>query len=799
MASTGEDAIANDTAKLSISNDQFPPPLSRPVEDPSPIEPSRASRTIVEDVTEQFAKASAALTTGQLVKDEHFTLFESVGALEIMDPKMDSGYLAPGESLEDDYDIMRELLPEEVLGIMDQLLGHEMAWHMGHPLSQTLFTSLYLDRLLWPEPKGLGDATFSRTQADAHGGPLLHVVLRAYCVGLVKTCDFVHKRIGVESCYEEEDFVTHLYNRSLLSDFSQRDVSVLLHEALVWLEEHGKHMGENLRNALQLRLDFRSQFLKAVAADFNSIQDRPNIHWSQCSALLLSLEKSAKLGKKVEEAFSVKIQRKLASTIPPRPIVNISFDDAMAQLKRLCVDGNDVQQILEYHGVSNMLNFVWMMQSRKPQPSVYIRALLQSFLFEDLKILGQMSVKQMIFDDLAEIVLPADMLIDPQNSEVELPSDPRFQISRRMDEFVQRAAQCYIDFLRAMCQNRCRIRRTLCHTIVDFDNLQLDAEEIDNELRIYTKEEPIIDRKISDDPIYAFPLSSWAYYYKLQQMEWIVQLGFELDVYRDDELASMYWYLQHLIQTRVHHLSRIRGFTTRRLARLSKPTRAQKDAFASSLSFINVSMLEASATQGFADALSCLYTVFLRLSLLPAPFPLASHPYSTDALRFDLRMKPFLLIGLPSVPEYATLSALVAQPHEPTTRILAAADTAVSRARKDWELLSKMDARVARVEGVGNEWSASIKNALRSGIATSIAISTLRKSLTADAAATTASTTTTTTTTTAPAPSTTSSSSPSSSSDSKPTLHLDPNLTVEIPPPGKRYHEWWIVPRVVKA
>ena len=42
-----------------------------------------------------------------------------------MDPKMDSGFVTPGESLEDDYDVMRTLLPEEAIGIMDQLLCYE--------------------------------------------------------------------------------------------------------------------------------------------------------------------------------------------------------------------------------------------------------------------------------------------------------------------------------------------------------------------------------------------------------------------------------------------------------------------------------------------------------------------------------------------------------------------------------------------------------------------------------------------------------------------------------------------------
>ena len=43
---------------------------------------------------------------------------------------MDSGYLGPGENhaqaLEDDYDVMRGLAPEEVVGIMDELLCHEV-------------------------------------------------------------------------------------------------------------------------------------------------------------------------------------------------------------------------------------------------------------------------------------------------------------------------------------------------------------------------------------------------------------------------------------------------------------------------------------------------------------------------------------------------------------------------------------------------------------------------------------------------------------------------------------------------
>lgn len=44
-----------------------------------------------------------------------------------MDPKMDTGFLRPGETMEDEYDVSRGLLPEECLGIMDQILCLEVS------------------------------------------------------------------------------------------------------------------------------------------------------------------------------------------------------------------------------------------------------------------------------------------------------------------------------------------------------------------------------------------------------------------------------------------------------------------------------------------------------------------------------------------------------------------------------------------------------------------------------------------------------------------------------------------------
>jgi N-alpha-acetyltransferase 35, NatC auxiliary subunit len=150
-----------------------------------------------------------------------------------MDPKMDSGFLQPGETLEESYDALAPLLPEEVIGIMDQLLSYEMAWHTGYPLSQTLFTSVHIDKLLYPESRVLEEAQFYRgfVPDEKRPGVLLEV-LRAYCLALIKCCDFVIAKIAGREYFEEEDFCTHTYNRVLFvqvpMDVFQRELNAAM-------------------------------------------------------------------------------------------------------------------------------------------------------------------------------------------------------------------------------------------------------------------------------------------------------------------------------------------------------------------------------------------------------------------------------------------------------------------------------------------------------------------------------------------------------------------------------------------
>ncbi|KAJ5861262.1 uncharacterized protein N7529_008572 [Penicillium soppii] len=736
--------------------------------------PRIAQPAIPRDITAEFTEAASKLSTGRLVKDETFTLFEAVGALEIMDSKMDSGYIAPGENLaqalEDDYDVRRPLTPEEVVGLMDQLLCHEVAWHKGHPLSQTLFTSIYLDRLLWPVPRTIEDARFDRIPSES---PLVSLVLRAYCLALVKACDIVHVRVSTEYYYEEEDFVSQLYNRNLLSAFDISHFHHLLDQATAWLAETAD-IDEKLKDAIRCRLVFRHEFLSALDQDLEILENRSTQNFESCVSQLGPLTESVSLGKPVPEAFSLKIQRKLASTVPPRPMVQITSDDALAHLKRLCQDAIDMQQMLDYRGPSNFKTAVWTLLSRKPQPSIYIRCLLQALIVSNMTILGAVPVKQFLYDELAELVLPANILLEANTDEVEMPSDPRFQIAQKMEGFLKRFSQPFVDTVRCACLNRCRIRRTLCHTIVDWDNLQMEAEELDLELRTLSAEPPLQFQ--GGEPTWSFPLSSWAYHQKLVQFRLILQMGFELSIYSPEELPGMYWYLSHICSTHLGHIDRIRTFTVaaRKRDLISTDTRAgnsSQKAAAFHRSFHTLERLTTHiiAVDAFAIALHALYVVLARHNVLPIA---SSSPqaYSSDRLRYEIRMKPFIPITLPELVPYEEYQREAALEGDSDTTILERASKAITEARKAWEanlangafIDDPSDSTSTSPLAIEGDWKRDAKDTMRACIGTSVAIEVVKKALAA-------------------------------STESKPL-----NLEVIVPDVGSkaRWHDYWVVPQV---
>lgn len=104
---------------------------------------------------------------------------------------------------------------------------------------------------------------------------------------------------------------------------------------------------DDMKEALTARLIFRHKFLKTVeVADLRSSDAK--MYWREMLLLIPALRSSSKLAKSAPQSFSVKLQRKLASTVPPRPIVELSQQSAYEHLERMCKDGEVAVDILDY-------------------------------------------------------------------------------------------------------------------------------------------------------------------------------------------------------------------------------------------------------------------------------------------------------------------------------------------------------------------------------------------------------------------------------------------------------------------
>jgi len=139
-----------------------------------------------------LATAAGDLRSGELVHVAGFSLFHSMNALQIMDPKMDVGVNAA--SLRTARELVSlgraplDLSDEDATYVFDALLACEATWHRGQALATTVHTCLYVH---------------DRERLEA--APSL--VVRAYLEATRSAVATVRHAVQCGDIYEEEDFV----------------------------------------------------------------------------------------------------------------------------------------------------------------------------------------------------------------------------------------------------------------------------------------------------------------------------------------------------------------------------------------------------------------------------------------------------------------------------------------------------------------------------------------------------------------------------------------------------------------
>jgi hypothetical protein len=488
-------------------------------------------------------------------------------------------------------------------------------------------------------------------------------------------------------------------------------------------------VNDALRSAIVSRLKFRQDFLRAL--DLDHPLEHMSSSWSPVLAGMTTIKATHQLGQSVPGAFSTKMQRRLASTVPPRPIVEFDFKDALELLEHICVDCEEAtrfinlpQDPLEYQ------SFLWTFASRSPAPLVYSRSYLSTLLFHP-EILN--TAVSLPLADIKTLVFPASPILDPVNWTLSpprnplLPKPPRLQLAMLIDEFVDRSGQPYLDLWVALGQNRCRLRRMLTHVITAWDLLQADASLVDTDLASAAAAELNLT-----DQMLEFSLSTWVYHKKLWMIEKVILLGFEQDIYLPDEFSGMYLFLSLIVTRRRELLSRIQTHHHTRHTQLLRERKLRlANEIAESAPYLDSLAAEATGTAALSLALARFYMIAAYCSLLPVP----KRPFSTERLRYELRMKPFLAVQPPEVPPFEDFKAHT-QPYGPydapdpafatevrneRSELWAEVDGNVKTAKDAFSELKRLGAGAAKSQGVEKAWGREVQSLLASCVALGVA------------------------------------------------------------------------------
>tara|TARA_R110002003_G_scaffold141_26_gene13063 strand:+ start:21247 stop:22182 length:936 start_codon:yes stop_codon:yes gene_type:complete len=267
----------------------------------------------------------------------------------------------------------------------------------------------------------------------------------------------------------------------------------------------------------------------------------------------------------------------------------------------------------------------------------------------------------------------------------------------------------------------------LTHVITAWDMLQADASLVDTDMQTAAAEAGVADQVLD------YSLSTWAYHKKLWMVEKILLLGFEQDVFLPDEFAGMYLFLS-LIATRRKEL--LQKVEQHYLTRSSQALQARKLREARDIEdatpYLDSLLAEAEGTASLALALARFYIILLYLHLLPVP----KRPFSSEALRYELRMKPFLGLQPPEVPPFEDFKAHT-QPYGPyaapepafaselrdsDSEMWTEIDGSLKAAKEAFAEAKKLGARAARAEGVEKAWGKDVQGKLASCVALGIAV-----------------------------------------------------------------------------
>ncbi|KAK0458604.1 Mak10 subunit, NatC N-terminal acetyltransferase-domain-containing protein [Desarmillaria tabescens] len=486
-----------------------------------------------QDVTDVFLNAAAEMEPGGLVMMEGFSLLDAMSALEIGEPRLDSGMIIE-KNRRPQFDPLTPLLPEEVCWIIDRSFSYEMEWHAGNLLANTVFTLIYVHELGAIDP----DVVPYQPLTGDPDRPveLLSVVLRTFVFGYLKCCGLAWDCLNRGILQDTEDWQGDKCDVSLLEGYPVKSALARLDEASNWLL-HTMKIPPQWRDGLRVRLDLRKIILQLM--DCNIYDDPgPFKDLLHRAHELLDIVRAhpapvPQADSPAHFAFDPFIARRLTTFIPVREIDVISTTQTWDTLERL------------FHGWREMLSLsltkhitTWeivgnLRRWQSAQTPAYIRSRTQNCFYDGLLVLNRFTLSWLIQSFMAET------LGTHYERMVQVIQDGwRGALPPPLAQMERSLAKLLNIHITGNWLNGPRRRRQLMNLAFDW---HVFYDQLAN-LASHFASDP--------SPVYDVvkQLPNAALIWRLSSIREMILSGFQLELYAEEEKPFAYWYTSQVIE-----------------------------------------------------------------------------------------------------------------------------------------------------------------------------------------------------------------------------------------------------------
>ncbi|ESK85192.1 amino-acid n-acetyltransferase subunit [Moniliophthora roreri MCA 2997] len=492
------------------------------------------------DVTSLFTDAAADMQQGEMIMIDGFQLQDAMSAIEIGEPRLDTGMKLGSEP----FDPLALLLPEELCWILDRSFSYEMEWHSANSLSHTVFTLLYVHHLGTIDPDMLPYAI----DADpARPLGLITVVLRAFVCAMLKCCDLSWRELTKGGLHDTEDWQSEKCEVSLLEGWPVNAALARLEDAIKWLWSTPK-VPKTWYKALCDRLLFRKTILELMEHDIYHDKERFRHLLRDARRYLDEIRSQTSIPEPSQDsparkAFDPYIAGRLNTFLPIRVVELPAIEDSWSAWNNF-LDGweetlvlSDTKEITSWEVVGNLR--VWV--PSPPLRAAYIRSSTQTTFYDGLQILNDYPTTWLVKRFFLE-TLGVNYTIFAQYWGG--PSSPR------LVEVERTLIRTLIPHIRGLWFNPPRRRRFLSASLLDwhniYDTLTIISEDLDRS-----------EMHPSSFIVTKMPYA--ALLWRLSIVREVVLSGFQLELYSSTERPFAYWYASQVIDGYLHTLDMVMG------------------------------------------------------------------------------------------------------------------------------------------------------------------------------------------------------------------------------------------------